>query len=97
MKESQFGADSVTAAFYDTSMKFQAVTDDNDARMLDLITSSRIYDLGGAFDWNGKMIGLYSSNLYKEANTLASTWEANLPGVEAAMQASIEAFNNSIN
>ena len=97
MKESQFGADSVTAAFYDTSMKFQAVTDDNDARMLDLITSSRIYDLGGAFDWNGKMIGLYSSNLYAGANTLASSWDANLPGVEAAMQASIEAFNNSIN
>lgn len=97
MKESPFGADSVTAAFYDTSMKFQAITDDNDARMLDLITSNRIYDLGGAFDWNSKMIGLYSTNLYANANTLASSWEANLPGVEAAMQQTIEAFNNSIN
>ncbi|MBE6579620.1 MAG: hypothetical protein E7651_07420 [Ruminococcaceae bacterium] len=97
MKESLFGEDSVTAAFYDTSMKLQATVDDNDSRMLDLITSHRIYDLGGAFDWNGKMIGLYSSNLYAGANTLASTWDANLPGVEAAMQETIEAFQNSIN
>ena len=97
MKESPFGIDSVTAAFYDTSMKLQATVDDNDSRMLDLITSNRIYDLGGAFDWNSKMIGLYSTNLYAGANTLASSWEANLPGVEAAMQETIEAFQNSIN
>lgn len=97
MKESQFGEDSVTAAFYDTSMKLQSVVDDNDSKMLDLITSSRIYDLGGAFDWNGKMIGLYSSNLYAGANTLASSWESNLSGVQIAMQQTIEAFENSIN
>ena len=97
MIESPFGEDSVTYAWYDNSMKLQSVVDDNDSKMLDLITSSRIYDLGGAFDWNGKLIGLYSSNLYADANTLSSTWEANLPGVEAAMQATIDAFNNSIN
>ena len=97
MKESPFGIDSVTYAFYDTSMKLQATTDDNDSRMLDLITSSRIYDLGGAFNWNGSMIGLYSSNLYAESNTLSSRWESALPGVEMAMQQTIDAFNNSIN
>jgi hypothetical protein len=92
MIESPFGENSVTYAWYDNSMKLQSVVDDNDSKMLDLVTSSRIYDLGGAFDWNGKLIGLYSSNLYADANTLSSTWEANLPGVEAAMQATIDAF-----
>ncbi len=97
MKESQFGEDSVTAAFYDTSMKLQSVTDDNDSRMLDLITSSRIYDLGGAFNWGGNLIGLYSSNLYAKENTIVSRWESALPGAEIAMQETIEAFENSIN
>lgn len=97
MMESQFGKDSVTAAFYETSLKMQSVDTDDDSRMLDLITSNRIYDLGGAFNWGGNLIGLYSSNLYKGANTLASTWDANLDGVKIELQKTIDAWKSSIN
>ncbi len=97
MMESQFGKDSVTAAFYETSLKMQSVDDDDDSRMLDLITSSRIYDLGGAFNWGGNLIGIYSSNLYGGANTLASTWDANLDGIKIALEKTIEDWKASIN
>ncbi len=94
--ESQFGKDSVTSAFYETSLKLQSVTDDNDSRMLDLITSNRIYDLGGAFNWGGNLIGLYSSNLYRGSNTLVSTWEADYSKIEQAMLDTLDAYENSI-
>ena len=97
MMESQFGKDSVTAAFYETSLKMQSVDTDDDSRMLDLITSNRIYDLGGAFNWGGNLIGLYSSNLYRGSNTLASTWDANLSGIKIALEATIEDWKASIN
>ncbi len=97
MMESQFGKDSVTAAFYETSLKMQSVDEDDDSRMLDLITGSRIYDLGGAFNWGGNLIGLYSSNLYKGANTLASTWDSNLSAVQSELQKTIDAYQNSAN
>ena len=94
--KSHFGKDSVTTAFYETSLKLQSVTDDDDSRMLDLITSSRIYDLGGAFNWGG-IIGLYSSNLYRGSNTLVSTWEQDYSKIEQAMLDTIDAFQNSVN
>ena len=95
--ESPFGTQSVTNAFYETSLKLQSVTDDNDSRMIDLISNSRIYDLGGAFNWGGNLIGLYSFNLYRGSNTLVSTWEAELPQVQQAMLDTIDAYQNSIN
>ncbi|MBQ3154728.1 MAG: hypothetical protein IJB88_05800, partial [Clostridia bacterium] len=69
----------------------------NDSRMIDLISNSRIYDLGGAFNWGGNLIGLYSFNLYRGSNTLVSTWEAELPQVQQAMLDTIDAYQNSIN
>lgn len=97
--DSQFGDGSVTTSFYETTLKLQSVTDDNDSRMLDLITNSRIYDLGGAFDWggNGILIGIYSKNLYAGANTLASNWDSVRGAVELAMNDTIDAYQNSIN
>lgn len=94
--ESQFGTKSVTNAFYETSLKLQSVTDDNDSRMIDLVSNSRIYDLGGAFNWGGSLIGLYSFNLYRGSNTLVSTWEADFSKIQQAMLDTIEAYENSI-
>lgn len=94
---SQFGANSVTSAFYETTLKLQAVTQDDDSRMIDLITSSRIYDLGGIFDWGKKLIGIYSSCLYNNQNQLASNWDSIHVAVETAMNETIEAYKNSIN
>ena len=97
MPECQLGKDSVIYAFYEDTLKYQSITDDNDARMLDLISNSRIYDIGGAFNWGQNLIGIYSFNLYRGSNTLASTWEAELPAVQAALEATLKAYEESIN
>lgn len=94
--DSIFGNQSVTASFYETTLKLQSVTDDNDSEMLDRITANRIYDLGGIFDWGGKLIGVYSSCMYSKANTLASTWDSIKGAVELAMQQTIDSYHESI-
>ncbi len=96
MPESQMAKDSVIHAFYEDTLKYQSIADDNDARMLDLISNNRIYDLGGAFNWGGNLIGLYSFNLYRGSNTLVSTWESELPAVQDALAKTLEAYANSI-
>ena len=94
--DSRFGANSVSASFYETTLKLQSVTGDEDSRMIDLITGSRIYDIGGIFDWGGKLIGIYSSCLYKNQNQLVSDWDAVHVAVENAMEETIQAYQNSI-
>jgi hypothetical protein len=96
MPESQMGEDSVVYSFYEDTLKYQSIADDNDARMLDLISNSRIYDIGGAFNWGGNLIGIYSFNLYRGSNTLVSTWESELAAVQAELEATLEAYANSI-
>lgn len=95
--DSRFGSNSVTSAFYETTLKLQSVTQDDDSRMIDLITSRRIYDLGGIFNWGGQLIGIYSSCLYANGNHLASKLDSIYSAVETAMNETIEAYKNSIN
>lgn len=93
---SQFGDNSVSSAFYETTLKLQAVTQDDDSRMIDLITGSRIYDLGGIFNWGGRLIGIYSSCLYNNQNQLVSNWDSIQSSVETAMEETIQAYRDSI-
>ena len=94
--DSRFGSNSVSSAFYETTLKLQSVTQDDDSRMIDLITGSRIYDLGGIFNWGGRLIGIYSSCLYNNQNQLVSNWDAIQSSVEAAMEETIQAYRDSI-
>lgn len=94
--DSQFGTDSVNYAFYETTLKLQSVTDDRDSEMLDLIRNSRIYDLGGIFNWGGDLIGIYSFCLYRKVNNMVSTWEGIKEKTELAMQDTIEAYRESV-
>ncbi len=94
--DSMFGSDSVNHAFYETTLKLQSVTDDRDSEMLDLIRNSRIYDLGGIFNWGGRLIGVYSSCIYRNSNTLISDWDAMKVQTETAMQDTIEAYQSSV-
>ena len=44
-------SDSVTDAYYEKTLKLQAVEEDADAEMLDLIFNNRLYDLGAIYNW----------------------------------------------
>ena len=83
---------SLKEAYYETVLKLQSVESDDDARMLDIVFSNRLYDLGGIYNWGG-LIGVYSHCLRNNAG-LASYWESIQGQVESEMDATLEAFNN---
>lgn len=81
---------SLKEAYYETTLKLQAVETDDDARMLDLIFANRIYDLGGIYNWGG-LIGVYSHCLRNNTG-LASYWESIQSAVESDMEATLDAY-----
>lgn len=83
---------SLREAYYETSLKLQAVESDDDARMLDIIFSNRIYDLGGIYNW-GNLIGVYSHCLRNNVG-LASYWESIQGTVETAMDETLQAYED---
>lgn len=95
-KYSPFKEQSVTYSVYDTTLKLQSVTADEDSRMMDYILSHRMYDLGAIFDWGGGLTGVYSFCLYGGSNNLVSKWDSMHVSVEQKMQETLEAYRNSI-
>lgn len=91
-----FKTNSVSYAVYDTTLKLQSVTADDDSRMMDYILSHRMYDLGGIFDWGGGLTGVYSFCLYGGSNNLVSKWDGMKSAVELAMNETITAYKESI-
>ncbi|MBR6777157.1 MAG: hypothetical protein IKM27_05375 [Clostridia bacterium] len=81
---------SLREAYYETSLKLQAVDSDDDARMLDIVFENRLYDLGGIYNWGG-LIGLYSHCLRNNAG-LASYWESIQSAAESDMEATLDAY-----
>ena len=93
---SPFGKECVTYAVYETTMKLQSVTNQDDADMMDYILSHRLYDLGGIFDWGKQLTGAYSFCLYGGQNNLVSKWDSIKDSVQMAMEETITAYKNSI-
>lgn len=93
---SHFGKECVNYACFETTMKLQSVTNDDDAEMMDYVLTHRLYDLGGIFNWGGKLIGVYSYCVYEGQNNLVSKWDSMKTMVQADMDATIEAYNKSI-
>lgn len=92
-------SEGVTEAYYETTLKLQAIEDNEDAEMLDLIYSNRFYDIGAIYPWGGttQLVGLYSNVIKNDgANTIVSTWESMKSAVEADMEATIEEYKNNL-
>lgn len=91
----------VTEAYYKITLQLQAVTEDNDAEMLDIIYGNRFYDIGAIYGWGNQsglnLVGLYSSVIANDSsNTIVSAWESIKESVEASMQETIEAYKNNL-
>lgn len=93
---SPFKEKSVTYSTYDTTLKLQSVTADDDSEMMDKILNNRLYDLGAIFDWTGQMTGVYSFCLYGGANNLVSKWDGMRESVELAIAETVKAYQDSI-
>lgn len=91
-------SEDVTNAYYQQTLQLQALTNNDDAEMLDLIYSSRFYDLGAMFNWGGgQLINFYGSLINNTAsNEIVSSWERISGTIETDMQATIQAYRDSL-
>lgn len=86
----------VKKAYYEETLQLQTLAGE-DAEMLDLVYGSRFYDLGSFFAWgNNALINLYGSLINGNTNELASRWESIESSVVQDMQATVQAYRDSI-
>ena len=85
------GRKHITPAYYDTTLKFRDLRDDESAEMLDLVFSNVVYDLGIVYDFGqiGNMIsGLMSSN----STNIVSTFESKKDLIQTAIDECVESY-----
>jgi len=82
-------------AYYDISLKNKFMRDEESGQMLDLIFSTKCYDLGAIFDWGGMFTNLLATlPLNKTNNTdFVSAYEKIMPKIQTDMQKAIDAFS----
>lgn len=86
----------VKKAYYEETLQLQTLAGE-DAEMLDLVYGSRFYDLGSFFNWGGgKLINLYGALINNSTNELASQWDSIEDAVTQDMQATVQAYRDSI-
>lgn len=86
----------LTPAYYEISLKTKFARDDDSSDMLDLIFSSRNYDLGMMYDWGG--IYTLTQNLaYAGNDNLASEYAKISRRAESEMEKSVSAIINENN
>lgn len=65
--------DTVRHAYFDVTITNKTIRDEESAEMLDLIFSTRIYDLGFIFNWGS--MGYLLESVYPDAGTFISKYE----------------------
>lgn len=83
--------ESVSHAYYETTLKSQAMPDEQDERMLDMVVSNRLYDIGTIYNW-GDIIQVWASIIRSGNNTLSSQLDSVKTKAETAMQETIDKF-----
>jgi ABC-type sugar transport system, periplasmic component len=87
-----YSVDTLTAAYYDNALKTRYIRDEESGAMLDIIFSTRVYDLGYIYDWGG--IGSLIYNMYMDKSSdFASRYAKIEQKVEAEIQKTIDAFS----
>ncbi len=93
-------SENVKTAYYEQTLQLQSLTNNDDAEMLDLVYNNRFYDLGAMFNWGSgastSLINFYGHLLQSGTNEHVSLWESISSAVEADMNATIEAYKNSL-
>lgn len=84
--------ESVSHAYYETTLKSQAMPDEEDERMLDMVVSNRLYDIGTIYNW-GDIIQVWASIIRSGNNTLSSQLDSVKTKAETAMNETIDKYN----
>ena len=80
--------DTVRYAYFDITITNKTIRDEESAEMLDLIFSTRIYDLGFIFNWGG--IGYMLESVYPNAGKFVSKYESSEPKAITAMEKTLD-------
>jgi len=83
----------VRHAYFDITITNKTIRDEESAEMLDLIFSTRIYDLGFIFNWGN--IGYLLESVYPDAGKFTSKYEAAEPKAEKAMQKTLDELSGA--
>ncbi|MCL2517727.1 MAG: hypothetical protein FWF15_04100 [Oscillospiraceae bacterium] len=79
-------------AYIDTSVKTKYSRDEESVAMLDIIYTSRVFDLGHVFNW-GSAAGIYSSIISTASPDIVSRVTSAEAATIAAMEKTIDLFN----
>lgn len=81
----------LTPAYYDITLKTKSSRDEESSGMLDLIFTSRVFDLANLFGWGG-IFDLPGAQTETGKTEIASAIEKKLKSANAAMQKSVDAI-----
>ncbi len=81
----------VTPAYYDVQLKYRDAKDAESGEMLDLIFSTRTFDLGATYNWGG-ILGQYMS----ESTDIASRFDSMIGTAEAELEKTVEAIEEAV-
>ena len=77
----------VTPAYYDVQLKYRDTRDNESGEMLDLIFSTRTFDVGAAYNW-GSILGQYMM----EDSNVASRFEAMIGSAQSKLEETVQAI-----
>ena len=75
----------LTPAFYDVQLKYRDTRDEDSAEMLDIIFSSRTFDLGATFGWGGILADYQTLD-----RNYASRFDSTISKAEAKLEETLE-------
>ena len=86
------GMKHITPAYYETTLKYRDLRDNESGEMLDLVFSNVVYDLGIIYDF-GKIGGLIETLMKTNSTNIASTFESNEDAILADIDECIDSFD----
>ncbi|MCL2812968.1 MAG: extracellular solute-binding protein [Oscillospiraceae bacterium] len=81
----------VRPAFYDYTLTRKMMRDEDSVEMLDIVLSSRSYDLGMIYNW-GDVTGIFSNMLGRQAFTFSSDIEKKKDSIDKQINKAIDNF-----
>ncbi len=88
-------SDEVTNAYYSLTLQLQALEDDADAEMLDIVYGSKFYDLGAIYTWGSSptLSGLQGAVIANpNGNELVSKYDSIKDSVESAISETLDLY-----
>ena len=82
----------ITPAYYETTLKYRDLRDDESGEMLDLVFSNVVYDLGIIYDFGG-VSSMITDMMKTNSTDVVSTFEAKQDAILDAIDSCVESYS----